>query len=461
MDSLIFLSPFVNKFLSFFQFIFVNQTKPTRHSLLLLLLGIVMTSSLSVRKCYMRIISRISGKSLNSFYNLLTNGKIDLNVWSAQLIRLSLRCIPAEYEDAPILLAVDDTLVEKEGSHFAHRERLFDHSGYRDKKNDNENSQERKGYFINGHCFVSLVMLIPAMMSSGLKYIPIVVAQRMWNKDLNKLDIAYELVLQARSVIGENRQLILLCDSWYPKGKIAGLKNLQNIDIICNVRHDSVMIELTPPKKEKGAVGRHRTKGDRVRLDDFELVPVPETIYFVGVRMVKAKIFGYKTVTAIVTRQGEQGSRRLFFCTNDAICSFFQQHIESIAGKEAKAYARTDIRFIPLAIYSLRWNIEMSYLELKSFWDFREYRVRSQESIERLLNLLSLAYSVCSLLPALDKDFVALERQSIQERRWYMEQQISQEIVFKRLESRLPNDENKRAILQLCREIALQDDLAA
>ena len=62
------------------------------------------------------------------------------------------------------------------------------------------------------------------------------------------------------------------------------------------------MIELTPPKKEKGAVGRHRTKGDRVRLDDFELVPVPETIYCVGVRMVKAKIFGYKTVTAIVTR---------------------------------------------------------------------------------------------------------------------------------------------------------------
>ena len=146
MDSLIFLSLFVNKFLSFFQFIFVNQTKPTRHSLLLLLLGIVMTSSLSVRKCYMRIISRISGKSLNSFYNLLTNGKIDLNVWSAQLIRLSLRCIPAEYEDAPILLAVDDTLVEKEGSHFAHRERLFDHSGYRDKKNDKENSQERKGH---------------------------------------------------------------------------------------------------------------------------------------------------------------------------------------------------------------------------------------------------------------------------------------------------------------------------
>ena len=195
MDSLIFISPFVNKFLTFFQFIFARQTKPARQSLLLLLLGIVVTSCLSVRKCYMHVVSRISGKSLNSFYFLPKNGKIDLNVWSAQLIRLALRCIPAEYEDAPILLAVDDTLVEKEGSHFAHRERLFDHSGYRDKKENKEKSQERKGHFIDGHCFVSLIMLIPAMMSSGLKYIPVVVAQRMWNKDLNKLNIACELVL--------------------------------------------------------------------------------------------------------------------------------------------------------------------------------------------------------------------------------------------------------------------------
>lgn len=67
MDSLIFISPFVNKFLTFFQFIFARQTKPARQSLLLLLLGIVVTSCLSVRKCYMRVVSRISGNSLNFF----------------------------------------------------------------------------------------------------------------------------------------------------------------------------------------------------------------------------------------------------------------------------------------------------------------------------------------------------------------------------------------------------------
>ena len=80
MDSLIFISPFVNKFLAFFQYIFVSERKATLYNLLLLVLGIVVTSSLSVRKCFRHVASRLSDKSLNSFYYLLSDGKISLNV---------------------------------------------------------------------------------------------------------------------------------------------------------------------------------------------------------------------------------------------------------------------------------------------------------------------------------------------------------------------------------------------
>ena len=106
----------------------------------------------------------------------------------------------------------------------------------------------------------------------------------------------------------------------------------------------------------------------------------------------------------------------------------------------------------------MRWEIEISYLEMKSFWTFREYRVRSREGIERLLNLQSLVYSVFSLLPILDSDFAPLDPLNIQERRWHMEQLISQEIIFHRLEERLQTDKNKLTILQQCREITLQDN---
>ena len=67
MDSLIFISPFVNKFLTFFQYMFVSERKATQYNLLLPVLGIVVTSSLSMRKCFRHVSSRLSDKSLNSF----------------------------------------------------------------------------------------------------------------------------------------------------------------------------------------------------------------------------------------------------------------------------------------------------------------------------------------------------------------------------------------------------------
>ena len=233
--------------------------------------------------------SRLSDKSLNSFYYLLSDGKTSLNIWSTQIIKLALRCIPPAYEEAPILLAVDDTLVEKEGTEFAHGGKLFEHSGYSQPKGNSAASQNKKGRFIYGHCFVTLIMLIPAMTITGLKYVPVVVAQRMWTGKVSKLVMAREMVLLARKIVGEHRQLMLLCDSWYPKGGVAGLARLQHLDIICNARSDSAMFEMPIPKEKTGP-WCPKKYGKQIKADDFELVPVPGTDYHVGVRTVQARI---------------------------------------------------------------------------------------------------------------------------------------------------------------------------
>lgn len=234
-----------------------------------------------------------------------------------------------------------------------------------------------------------------------------------------------------------------------PKGEVAKLAKLQNLDIICNARSDSAMFEMPIPKEKTGP-GRPKKYGKQITSNDFELLPVPRTDYHVGVRTVQARIFGDKAITVIVTQQGEQVSRRVFFCTNLEACNFFLQYPQIFSKRDAQAYISTDTKFVPLAIYSLRWEIETSYLELKSFWAFREYRVRSKDGIERLLNLQSLVYSIFSMLHILDSDFAALEQLSIQDRRWHMEQLISQEIIFHRLEERLQADKNKLTILQQC-----------
>ncbi len=51
------------------------------------------------------------------------------------------------------------------------------------------------------------------------------------------------------------------------------------------------------------------------------------------------------------------------------------------------------MKYIPLFLYSFRWNIETSYYEQKTFWSFCSYMVRSCKGIEMLINLINISYT--------------------------------------------------------------------
>ena len=62
-----------------------------------------------------------------------------------------------------------------------------------------------------------------------------------------------------------------------------------------------------------------------------------------------------------------------------------------------RGYVKEKSSTLLLACYLLRWKIETSYYESKTFWSFEEYRVRSRKGIERLMNLECIAYSAMTL----------------------------------------------------------------
>ncbi len=59
-----------------------------------------------------------------------------------------------------------------------------------------------------------------------------------------------------------------------------------------------------------------------------------------------------------------------------------------------------------------------------------EYRIRSKEGIERLVNLLSLSYSAMTLLPYSDETFSGYQSASAQETRYEIGRQIQSEIIL-------------------------------
>ena len=139
------------------------------------------------------------------------------------------------------------------------------------------------------------------------------------------------------------------------------------------------------------------------------------TDYSVGTRQVVTNLFGHKPVHAIVTKT-QNGSQRLFICTKAPDQLLFAFDSDKLG--KASAFAKAEVRFLPLTIYSMRWHIEVAYYEQKKFWSFGAYMLRRKVGIERLTNLLTVLYAFMTLLPFYDSTFFSLSHNSPQQSRF-------------------------------------------
>ncbi|MDE5753807.1 MAG: transposase [Oscillospiraceae bacterium] len=405
----------VRKLKEIFSAVFTNETAPTRKHMIDLLMSVIALNSFqSVQYNYEHFIQDVSDSRLKSYYYALNESALDIDDWTSAMMRLAISLIPKALKEQPIILSVDDTVTEKYGEHFEYCSVLFDHAAH------------HGSLYLNGHCFVGLMISVPVMENGIIKYLSVPVGYRMWTKEETKLEMAADLVRLAMQVIGTKKTVILCCDSWYPKAEITELPDeFENLDILCNVRCDTALYELPP--KPTGKRGRPRIRGERISLNDFTLQEIRETGYRAGGRKVITRLFGKRSVHAVVT-ESKSGSRRLFLCTKSPQKLHFDTNCSN-TGKAA-AYGKTDISLLPLTIYALRWHIETAFYEQKRFWSFGSYMLRSKNGIECLLNLLTILYSMMTLLPFLDSDFSFLSGESPQQSRFLLSRCLHQELFF-------------------------------
>ncbi|HCT92126.1 MAG TPA: hypothetical protein DF613_12235 [Lachnospiraceae bacterium] len=370
----------------------------------------------SVRFAHSHVISRLCGTSLNAFYYTLKTDAYDHSVWNDVTVSKAVRAVPGPLEDQPLFLSIDDTMVEKSGRHFELCSKLYDHAAHNGSN------------YLNGHCMVSLLLSFPVYQNRKILYLSVPVGYRLWDKEKSKLALAAELAAQAMKVIGPKRQVILLCDSWYPKAEVAALvEQFENLEMVCNARVDTVLYGLPPAKT--GKRGRPRKRGDRIALEEAALSEPESGGWLIGTMPVITNLWKGRVVYALVTApKNGKGGRRLFLCTADPKTISFDW--ENSADKTTCSYGAENIFYLPLAWYGLRWDIEVSYYEGKTFWSLEEYRIRSKEGIERLVNLTSLSYSAMTLLPYSDETFSGYRSASAQETRYEIGQQIQADIIL-------------------------------
>ena len=402
-----------------------------------------MESAHSIRFLYRHFLSGITEKSLTAFYYACSYAKVDYSRFMNVTASMALKLIPESLRSQPVFFCIDDTMVSKFGKKFEDVSKLFDHAAHNGSN------------YLNGHCFVSLMLCVPVWNGSKIVYISIPLGYRMWQKEESKLKLAASMVRQVMPVFSSQKNVIILCDSWYAKKDLVSIVDeYPNLDVICNARYDSVIYDLAPqPTGKRGRPAKH---GKRLSPEtDFSLSDEKIGDYYIGVRRVLTNIFGCREVLAYVTSsEKESSSRRLFFST------IFPEQMQIFCAWQEKAPLNQTgsdrMQYIPLFCYSFRWNIEVSYYEQKTFWSLCSYMVRSRKGIELLVNLINITYCAMKILPYQDEAFAKYRTESVQEFRFILSEKIRQEIFFVNFMQNIENSIKSTAVLNALKRLIQQ-----
>lgn len=413
---------------------------PTIETLFLLVLSILaMESADSIRSLYRHFLSGITKKSLNAFYYACSYAKADYSRFMNVTAAMALKIIPENLLSQPVFLCIDDTMAAK----FGDVSKLFDHAAHNGSN------------YLNGHCFVSVMLCVPVWHKNRVHYLSVPLGYRMWQKKETKLELAASMVRQVMPEFKTMKNVIILCDSWYVKKNLVSIVDeYENLDLIGNARSDSVIYDLPPQRT--GKRGRPASHGKKLSIqEDFNLSDEKIGDYYTAVRRVLTNIFGKRTVMAFVTSpEKESGSRRLFFST------IFPEQLQIFCAWQEKSPLNQTgsdwMQFIPLFLYAFRWNIEVSYYEQKTFWSLCSYMVRSRKGIEMLVNLINISYCAMKLLPYKDQTFYKYQPVSVQEFRFALSEGIRQQVFYaifvKKLETSIKSASIMNALKQLIQQ---------
>ena len=428
----------------YFYAYFETFSVPTIETLFLLVLSMIaLESADSLRFLYQHFLSGITEKSLNAFYYACSYAKADYSNFMNVTASMALKLIPESLRPQPVFLCIDDTMVSKFGKKFEDVSKLFDHAAHNGSN------------YLNGHCFVSIMLCVPVWKQNKCVYMSVPLGYRMWQKDVSKLNLAADMVRKVMPCLSSVRNVILLCDSWYAKKNLLCIVDeYQNLDVICNARNDSVIYDLTPPKT--GKKGRPAKYGKRLSIgDDFSLSDEKIGDYFIGVRQVLSNLFGERKVLAFVTStEKEHGSRRLFFST-----VFPEQISMFCAWQEKSPLNKTGsdrMMYIPLFLYGFRWNIEVSYYEQKTFWSLCSYMIRSRKGIEMLVNLINISYCAMKILPFQDEAFSEYQNKSVQEFRFVLSSQIREQVFYAHFVKNIENSIKSNRLMKALKQLIFQ-----
>ena len=274
---------------------------------------------------------------------------------SAVLSRLVVRLLVAE--DAPVLVAIDDTLFSRRGPKVHAASWFHDGSAV---------GKTKIGYG-NNWVILAIVVRLPILARPVALPVGFALVQKN-SKDSSRLALARRLVEALAAALGD-RTVHVVADSAYA-GKV--LRGLQaSVTWTTRLRSNASLYELAPPRS--GKRGRPRTKGPKLA----SLAALADKTSF---------------TEATVTRYGQSAtvSVAVLRCLWHGVFGPQEVQVVFVRDKSPSGYdvalVTTDLNATAAEVverYAKRWSIEVAIEDAKQLGGVGEARNRVEKAVER------------------------------------------------------------------------------
>lgn len=359
-------------------------TRPTWKNINTLFIGAILCRGARRISSILRVMGLSEINNFSKYHRVLSRARWNGLAASKILFGLLIQLLPKSW---PIIIAVDETLERRRGK------KIKAKGAYRDAV---ASSQSRVviSFGLKWECMVLIVPLPWSKRPWALPFMTILSPSKKADEAAGKRHkTSIDWTIQMMQCVSRwlNRAAwILLGDGAYACMALAKACIKCGVTLVSRLRLDAQLYELPEPKI-KGKKGRNRVKGKRIQLK--ELLTDPNQVW----QNLTVKWYG--------------GEQRVIECSTFE-CLWYHAGelpiklrivlVKTPGGKnEAEVFFSTELSHSPtqiIELFVLRWNIEVTFEEVRAHLGVETQRQWSDKAIQRSTPLLMGLYSLLTLI---------------------------------------------------------------
>lgn len=357
-------------------------TLPTWEHVQVLLMGAILCQGARRVSSILRVMGLSQEKRFEKYHRVLNRAKWNSMAGAKILLGLLVQLLPASL---PLLIVVDDTVERRQGK------KITSKGYYRDAVRSTEKTIV-KCYGLKWVCLMLIVTLPWSKRPWALPFMTILAPSKKYNQSRgrkHKTSIDWTIIAVRAIARWLKRPWILIGDGGFACIRLAHACIKQNATLVSRLRLDAALYEFAPSPAQ-GQRGRHREKGAR----------------FTGLSQLVMDMTQPWREAFLDWYGGETKKVRLlsgihlWYSPGEKPLPIRWVLVVDPDTNEAEAFFSTDMTLPPEQIvhwFVLRWNIEVTFFEMRAHLGMETQRQWSEKAIARTTPSLMALFSLTCL----------------------------------------------------------------